>query len=113
MRQASLARAESSRKEPGALAPLALRKHLIRYPAGDPRAVTTLEEDIENTTKLTLADVKKFYADFFGASNAELVVVGDFDWDDAIAVWTPSMARSSQRREIPCCSPSSSICRRK
>ncbi len=79
LRQASLARAESSRKEPGALAPLALRRHLIRYPAGDPRSVTTPEEDIANTTKLTLAEVKKFYADFFGASNAELVVVGDFD----------------------------------
>ena len=79
LRQASLARAESSRKEPGALAPLALRKHLIRYPAGDPRAVSTLEEDIANTQKLALADVKNFYTDFFGASNAEIVVVGDFD----------------------------------
>ena len=32
-----------------------------------------------NYKKLTLADVKKFYADFYGASNAELAVVGDFD----------------------------------
>jgi len=79
LRQASLARAESSRKEPGALASLALRRHLIRYPAGDPRAVTTFEEDIANTQKVTLADAKKFYSDFFGASNAELVLVGDFD----------------------------------
>ncbi len=79
LRQASLGRAESSQKEPGALAPLALRRHLIRYPAGDPRAVTTFEEDIANTKKVTLADVKNFYGDFFGASNSELVVVGDFD----------------------------------
>ena len=28
---------------------------------------------------LTLDDLKKFHADFFGASNAELAVVGDFD----------------------------------
>jgi len=79
LRQASLGRVEGSLKEPGALAPLALRRHLIRYPAGDPRAVTTFEEDIANTKKLTLADVKKFYNDFFGASNAELAIVGDFD----------------------------------
>ena len=79
LRQASLGRVEGSLKEPGALAPLALRRHLIRYPAGDPRAVTTFEEDIANTKKLTLADVKKFYGDFFGASNAELAIVGDFD----------------------------------
>ena len=79
LRQASLGRIEGSLKEPGALAPLALRRHLIRYPAGDPRAVTTFEEDIANTKKVTLADVKKFYSDFFGASNAELAIVGDFD----------------------------------
>jgi len=79
MRLASLGRTEGSLKEPAALAPLALRRHLIRYPAGDPRAVTTFEEDIANTKKLTLADVKKFYSDFFGASNAELAIVGDFD----------------------------------
>ena len=79
IRQTSLGRTEGILKEPNALAPLALRRHLIRYPAGDPRAVTTFEEDIANTKKLTLADVKKFYSDFFGASNAELAIVGDFD----------------------------------
>jgi zinc protease len=79
LRQASLGRTEGGMKEPGALAPLALRRHLIRYPAGDPRAVSTFEEDIANIKKLTLADVKSFYHDFFGASNAELAIVGDFD----------------------------------
>ena len=79
LRQAHLGRTESGMKEPGALAPLALRRHLIRYPAGDPRAVSTFEEDIANTKKLTLADVKNFYNQFFGASNAELAIVGDFD----------------------------------
>ena len=39
---AMLGRIENSLHEPGALAPIALRKHLIRYPRGDPRAVTTL-----------------------------------------------------------------------
>ncbi len=29
--------------------------------------------------KVTLDDAKKFYADFYGASNAEVVVIGDFD----------------------------------
>ena len=29
--------------------------------------------------KVTLDEAKKFYADFYGASNAELAVVGDFD----------------------------------
>jgi zinc protease len=78
-RQAALGRVESFRKEPAALAPLALRKHFSRYPAGDPRAVETFEEQIANLQKVSLADAKKFYSDFFGASNAELAVVGDFD----------------------------------
>ncbi len=79
LRQAQLGRTEAGMKEPGALAPLELRRHLIRYPKGDPRAVSTFEEDIADTKKLTLADVKNFYTQFFGASNAELAIVGDFD----------------------------------
>ena len=40
---------------------------------------STVDEEIDELKKLTLADVKKFYADFYGASNAELAIVGDFD----------------------------------
>jgi len=79
LRQASLGRTENNRGEPQALAPIALRRHFAPFPKGDPRAVTTIEEDLENLNKVTLADAKKFYTDFFGASNAELAVVGDFD----------------------------------
>jgi zinc protease len=79
LRQASLGRTENNRSEPQALAPIALRRHFAPFPKGDPRAVTTIEEDLEDLNKVTLADAKKFYADFFGASNAELAVVGDFD----------------------------------
>lgn len=79
LRQATLGRIEASRREPQALAPQALRKHFNRYPAGDPRAATTFDEDLANIQKVTLADAKAFYNDFFGASNAELAIVGDFD----------------------------------
>jgi zinc protease len=80
IRQNMLAGLENSRSEPTAIASLALSRHLASpYPAGDPRAVPTLDEQIADLKKVTLADVKKFYADFYGASNAELVVVGDFD----------------------------------
>jgi zinc protease len=79
IRQSSIGRLESQRSEPLALVPTALYRHLNPYPAGDPREFTTLDESIDGLKKLTLADVKKFYADFYGASNAELAVVGDFD----------------------------------
>jgi zinc protease len=39
----------------------------------------TIDESIDQLKKVTLEEAKKFYADFYGASNAELAVVGDFD----------------------------------
>ena len=39
----------------------------------------TTEEQIEDLKKVTLADVRKFYAEFYGASHGELVAVGQFD----------------------------------
>ena len=79
LRQAMLGRLEGGRKEPGALAPLALRKHFNKYPKGDPRAINTIDEDIAELKAVTLDQAKTFHKDFYGASNAEIAVVGDFD----------------------------------
>ncbi|MFO1413729.1 MAG: pitrilysin family protein [Burkholderiales bacterium] len=70
---------ESSRTEPQALAGRALGRHDNPYPAGDPRYVPTIEESIANNNAVTLDDVKRFHRDFYGASNAEIAIVGDFD----------------------------------
>jgi zinc protease len=78
-RQASVSSIENGRTEPQGQAINALRRHVSPYPQGDPRYIPTFDEEIENYKKLTQADVKKFYADFYGASNAELAIVGDFD----------------------------------
>ena len=53
--------------------------YIAPYPAGDPRASMTDDERQAALKKVTLDDAKKFYADFYGASNAEFVVIGDFD----------------------------------
>jgi zinc protease len=79
IRQASLAGIETSRTDPQAMATNLLNRHLSPYPPGDPRAVLTPDESIAELKKVTLDDAKRFYADFYGASNAELAVVGDFD----------------------------------
>ncbi len=79
IRQSTIGRIEASRGEPQAIATNALNRHLNPYPTGDPRGILTVEEGLDAYKKLTLADIKKFHADFFGASNAELAVVGDFD----------------------------------
>jgi zinc protease len=74
-----LAGIENRRTEPGSLASLALERTLNTYPRNDPRYVGTIDEDIEDTSKVTLDDVKKFYSQFYGASHGELVIVGQFD----------------------------------
>jgi zinc protease len=79
LRQSMTGRIESQRGEPQALAINAMNRHLNEYPPGDPRAIATLDESIDGLKKLTLAEVKKFHADFYGASHAELAVIGDFD----------------------------------
>lgn len=78
-RQAAMAAVERGRSEPQSLAVNAMSRHVAPYPKGDPRAIATFDEEIENYKAVTAADVKKFYGDFYGASNAELAVVGDFD----------------------------------
>jgi zinc protease len=79
IRQSSIGRIESQRSEPQALAVNAMNRHLNAYPAGDPRAIQTPDEAIGDLKKVTLAEIRKFHADFYGTSHAELAVVGDFD----------------------------------
>ena len=49
------------------------------YPKGDVRYTETFDESLASYKTATLEDAKRFYGDYFGASNAELAVVGDFD----------------------------------
>jgi zinc protease len=78
-RQAALVRLETSRTDPQAIATEQRARYVAPYPSGDPRGTMTVDERTEALKKVTLDDAKKFYADFYGASNAELVVIGDFD----------------------------------
>ncbi len=78
-RQARLASLEAQKTEPTAIAQLALMQHLNPYPKSDPRYIKSTEESIAETKAVTLDDAKKFYQDFYGASNAEIAVVGYFD----------------------------------
>ena len=79
LKQEQLAEIESQRSEPQAAAFVVFSRHMNPYPKGDVRYVSTPEEDIAEVKAATLDDVKKFHADFYGASVGELAVVGDFD----------------------------------
>ncbi len=86
LRQLMIVSTEAGRNEPQAVAQRAKSVYFNRYPKGDPRAATTLEEDLANLKTVTLADVKAYHHDFYGASQGDLAVVGDFDADQVAAV---------------------------
>ena len=79
LRQQRLAGLEQAKSEPQAIGQLELQKHLRPYPKGDVRYVSSIEESMADVKTVTLDEAKKFYTDFYGASNGELSVVGDFD----------------------------------
>ena len=79
VKQSNLANAEGFLREPQALAHMTLRQHLNLYPQGDIRRPRLPSEDVEEIKATSLDYVRKFYVDVYGASNAELAVVGDFD----------------------------------
>jgi len=79
VRQQRLAGLEQAKSEPQALGPIELQRHLRNYPKGDPRHVSTIDEQLEEVKGVTLDDARNFYNQFYGASNGELVVVGQFD----------------------------------
>lgn len=79
LKQENLAGIEQQKSEPVQIAFTAFNRQLSPYPKGDVRYVTTTEEDIADLNAVTLDEAKQFYRDFYGASEAQLTVVGDFD----------------------------------
>ena len=78
-KESMLAGIEASMSEPGSKANIALYRHTRPYPEHHPNYVSTLEERHAEVTETTLAEVKAFYDEFYGAEGGTIVVVGDFD----------------------------------
>jgi len=70
---------QSQLSEPEARSRDALNRHFDTYPPGDPRAYIPLEERIRAVEAVTLDEVRKFHADFWGTARGEIAIVGDFD----------------------------------
>ncbi len=79
LRRAALTSIDMQRSDPSALAGLELTRHLNPYPKEHWFYRASLEERAAQLKALTLDDVKRCYTDFYGTSNSELAVVGDFD----------------------------------
>ncbi len=79
IKRARLAGLEAQRTNPQNVAINAMTAYFNRYPKGHVRYTGSIEEQIAELNKVTLADVKAFYKDFYGASTGEVAFVGDFD----------------------------------
>lgn len=79
LRMQSIAGLEAQRNQPGYVADEAMRKHFDAWPAGHPKAVRTLDEQLAAIRKLKLDDVRAFHRDFHGTAQGEIAVVGGFD----------------------------------
>jgi len=88
LKQEALTALENQRSEPQSVARNFLLRHFNIYPKGHPFYARAVEEQIAEVKALTLDDVKKFYQDFYGASNGQMAVVGDFEAKDVTAAAT-------------------------
>ncbi len=79
LRTEELADLEASRSEPSAIVQRAYARHANRYPPTDVRYVPTVDEERAALTEVTTKELRDFHTAFYGASNAEVVIVGDFD----------------------------------
>ncbi|HKI94402.1 MAG TPA: pitrilysin family protein [Gemmatimonadales bacterium] len=79
LQQANLAQIEQQKSEPTALASVAYGRYMHPYPKDDPRYTPTFAEQAAAYGSATVEDARTFYRTFYGASNGEMAVVGDFD----------------------------------
>ncbi len=77
--QESAASLESQRNEPNAMGSLAMALALDVYKKGDVRAARTLDDAIAALKDAKLEQVKQFHSTYYGATNSEFALVGDFD----------------------------------
>ena len=79
LKQENLAALEGALSDPGALADEAIGQHFNIYPKDDVRTAVTYKEGIERTKSAKLEEIRGFHRNFYGADNAQIAIVGDFD----------------------------------
>jgi zinc protease len=81
LRGEELAGLDSAKSEPQAIVVRAFNRQWNPYPQDDVRYTPTIEEERQFLTGVGVKNLRDFHQSFYGASNAEVVVVGDFDAD--------------------------------
>ncbi len=88
LKSEELANVESQRSEPQAIAFNKVQRHTTPYQKSDPRYINTFDEEVASIKAVTLDEVKSFYKEFYGANNATMSIVGDFDANELKALNT-------------------------
>ncbi|PWK32637.1 M16 family metallopeptidase [Cupriavidus plantarum] len=83
VRHGSVAERERLGNAPDAVASIAMDRHGNPYPAGDPRYTPSQQESIAGIGAVRVEDVREFHRRFYGASHAQVALVGDVDAEAA------------------------------
>lgn len=86
--------------EPATLGRDVLVEHFNTYPAGDARHGLKFTELMAGVEKVTLAEVKDYYARVFGLNQGYITVVGDFDLD-AVTAQLQAQIVGAKTAEVP------------
>ncbi len=81
LKQEQLAALDQQKSDPQFIAQRTIQKKISLYPKGHPLYPESVDESIAATKAVTVEEVKKFYADFVGATYGDVAVVGDFSKD--------------------------------
>jgi zinc protease len=94
LRKEMLTKLEEQLSDPMAKASVTLMQRLLPFPPDDVRYTPTIKETIERLRKVSAADLSAMHRRLWGASAAQLAIVGDFDAtavkadiDKALATW--------------------------
>jgi zinc protease len=79
LKSEQLAGIAENRSEPNAICFQELSRRMGNYDKSDPRYTMTFDEEVTAIEELTLDEVKAYYEQAYGASEATVAVVGDFD----------------------------------
>ncbi|HEX7546936.1 MAG TPA: pitrilysin family protein, partial [Gemmatimonadaceae bacterium] len=86
LKQEELSGLEQQKSEPQMIAMRTIQKKISPYPKGHPLYAPSVDESIADIKAATVEDVRKFYADFVGATYGDVAVVGDFSKDTITAL---------------------------
>ena len=81
--QEEMAACEQQLSDPQYLSQNAMQKHMSPYPKSDVRYTASPQEEIDELKTAKVEDLRKFYKDFYGGSDATVSIVGDFDEETA------------------------------